>query len=110
MWSASRPCPQASWNRIPPLPEASTRGSSPLGAGRAESLARARRAAVVATSSTSTVSNNSNPTVKADVSNPVCMPLSPVATHDTEKRERTWSSVTRTPSLLATWIRRRLSP
>ena len=34
----------------------------------------------------------------------------PVATHDTVKRVRTWSSSASTPSVLATRIRRRLSP
>src|SRR5258707_786478 len=38
MWSASTPCPQASWKRMPPLPPASTTGTSPEGAGRAASL------------------------------------------------------------------------
>ena len=45
MWSASSPWPQASWNRMPPLPPARTMGTSPEGAGRAESLVRARAAA-----------------------------------------------------------------
>ena len=36
MWSASRPCPQASWKRMPPLPPASTIGhlARRRGAGR----------------------------------------------------------------------------
>ena len=38
MWSASSPCPHASWKRIPPLPDAMTSGTSPLGAGRADKL------------------------------------------------------------------------
>ena len=45
MWSASRPCPHASWNRIPPVPLLITTGRTPDGAGRAASLVRARRAA-----------------------------------------------------------------
>ena len=52
--SASRPWPHASWNSTPPAPALITTGSLPLGAGRAFSLSRARRAAVRATSSTST--------------------------------------------------------
>ena len=43
-------------------------------------------------------------------SRPVCIPVSPEATLETAKRVLTWSSVARTPSLLATRIRRRLSP
>ena len=65
MWSASRPCPHASWKRIPPLPDSRMSGTSPLGAGRAVSFTRARRAAAAAMSRTSTVSNSSKPTVKA---------------------------------------------
>ena len=68
MWSASRPWPQASWKRMPPLPPASTTGTSPEGAGRADSLVRARSAAVRASSSTSTLSNSSKPTVRATLS------------------------------------------
>ncbi len=68
MWSASRPWPQASWKRIPPLPPASTTGTSPDGAGRAESFDRARLAAVRASSSTSASSNTSKPTVRATLS------------------------------------------
>ena len=45
MWSASSPWPHASWKRMPPLPPASTMGTSPEGAGRADSLASARAAA-----------------------------------------------------------------
>ena len=52
MWSASSPWPHASWKRMPPLPPASTTGSSPEGAGRASSLAIARAAAIPASSST----------------------------------------------------------
>ena len=68
MWSASSPCPHASWNRMPPLPPASTTGSSPDGAGRADSLANAWDAAVRARSSTDTSSNSSKPRVRAAVS------------------------------------------
>ncbi len=74
------------------------------------SFTRARRAAAEATSLTSTVSNSSKPTVKALDSYPVCMPVSPTATHETLKRVRTWSSATSSPSLLATRMRRRPSP
>ena len=42
MWSASRPWPHASWNRTPPLPLLRTTGTTPLGAGRADSLRMAR--------------------------------------------------------------------
>src|SRR3982074_2856917 len=38
------------------------------------------------------------------------MPVSPTATQETAKRDFTWSSLAQTPSLLATRIRRRLSP
>ena len=51
--SASRPCPQASWNSTPPPPGPTTTGISPLGAGCAVSLVRARCAARRAISSTS---------------------------------------------------------
>ena len=33
MWSASRPCPQASWNSTPPPPWPITTGMVPEGAG-----------------------------------------------------------------------------
>ena len=52
MWSASSPWPHASWKRMPPLPPASTMGTSPDGAGRADSLASARRLPSAAISST----------------------------------------------------------
>ena len=53
---------------MPPLPPASTTGTSPDGAGRALSLDSARVAAVRATSSMSTSSKISNPTVRATLS------------------------------------------
>ncbi len=68
MWSASSPWPHASWKRMPPLPPARTTGSSPEGAGRADSLDSARLAASSASSSTDTSSNSSNPRVRAAVS------------------------------------------
>src|ERR1039458_3488505 len=107
MWSASRPWPHASWKRMPPLPPASTTGSSPEGAGRADSLDSARLAARRASSSTDTSSNSSNPSVRAAVSKPVCSPVSPTATHETENRVRACSSRARRPSELAisTWRR-----
>ena len=43
------------------------------------------------------------------VSRPVCMPVSPTATHETVNSVLTWSSSARRPSLLATRMRRRLS-
>ena len=108
--SASSPWPQASWNSTPPPPGPTTTGMVPLGAGRAFSLVRARRAARRAMSDTSQASKSSNPSVRPAVSRPVCIPVSPAATHDTENRVRTWSSAASRPSLLATSIRRRLSP
>ena len=42
-------------------------------------------------------------------SRPVCMPESPLATQDTEKRVRICRSPVRSPSLLAIWMRRWLS-
>ena len=110
MWSASRPCPHASWKRTPPLPCLITTGRLPDGAGRADSFVRARWAAVRASSSTRSRSNSSKPTVAPTDSRPVCMPVSPLATHETANRVFTWSSPASTPSLLATRIRRRLSP
>ena len=50
---------------MPPLPPASTIGTSPEGAGRAESLVRARAAAVRAMSSTPWRSKISKPSVRA---------------------------------------------
>src|SRR5579875_826650 len=87
-----------------------TTGTLPEGAGRAESLPMARAAAASASCSTSTVLNSSKPTVAPTDSRPVCRPVSPEATQDTAKRVFTWSSPASTPSLLATRIRRRLSP
>ena len=55
MWSASRPCPHASWNRMPPVPLLMTTGSTPDGAGRADSFDIALRAARSAASSTGVV-------------------------------------------------------
>src|SRR5271166_74698 len=95
---------------MPPLPPASTTGSSPEGAGRAESLESARCAASSASSSTDTSSKRSKPTVRAAVSYPVCRPVSPTATHDTAKRVRAWRSLTSRPSELATRISRRDPP
>ena len=45
MWSASRPWPQASWNRMPPLPRPAPPAARRDGAGRADSLVRAWAAA-----------------------------------------------------------------
>ncbi len=95
---------------MPPLPPASTTGSSPEGAGRASSLPIARAAAIRAISSTATRPNSSNPSVRATLSYPVCIPVSPVATHPTLNRVRIWSSSESNPSLLAISTRRRLSP
>ena len=77
---------------MPPLPPASTTGSSPDGAGRADSLDSARLAASWASSSTDTSSKSSKPRVRAADSNPVCRPVSPEATHETENRVRACSS------------------
>ena len=55
-------------------------------------------------------SKSSKPSVRASDSYPVCMPVSPLATHRTLKRVRTWSSWTKRPSEFATRTRRRLSP
>ncbi len=87
--SASRPCPQASWNSTPPPPLPITTGMVPVGAGRARSLVMARRAALRANSSTSTSSNSSKPIGCPTDSRPVCIPASAFATHETEKRLRT---------------------
>ena len=65
MWSASSPWPHASWNKMPPLPPASTMGTSPDGAGRADSLTSARAAARWAMSSTRWRSKISKPSVRA---------------------------------------------
>ena len=50
---------------MPPLPPASTMGTSPEGAGRADSLANARAAATSAMSSTRWRSKISYPSVRA---------------------------------------------
>ena len=44
--------------------------------------------------------------VRPGASCPVCIPVSPVATHCTIIRVRTWSSSASRPSELATWMRR----
>jgi len=58
----------------------------------------------------STASNISKPMVWPALWNPVCMPASPVATTLMRTRLRTCSSSASTPSVLATRMRRRLSP
>jgi len=82
-------------------------GASSLPARLAAALGRKElgwRAARRARSSTSIRSKSSNPTVWPTDSRPVCMPVSPVATHDTENMVRIWRSPINRPSLLAIWI------
>ena len=73
MWSASRPWPQASWNRMPPPAGARTTGISPAGAGRPSSIVTAIRAARSAVAPGGKRSKSSAPPSPAGPSNPVCM-------------------------------------
>ena len=109
--SASSPWPHASWNSTPPAPRCSTTGSLPDGAGtRVEQRdARAVRPRARDVFGLDLVEELEARSCDRALRSPVCMPVSPVATHCTMNRVRTWSSSASRPSELATRMRRRAS-
>ncbi len=111
MWSASSPWPQASWKRMPPLPPASTTGSSPgrCRSGRQLGQRLAWRPCGPAP----------RPTPRRTARTRACGRPSrtrsasrcrPSATHDTRNRVRACSSPASRPSELAISTRRRERP